>query len=42
MAVKVVPIQEHAILSVRALVTQARTNLGGQARLHQVVCDRGF
>lgn len=42
LAVKVVPIQEHEILSLRALVTQARTNLGGHARLHKVVFDRGF
>jgi hypothetical protein len=42
LAVKVVPIQEHAILSWRALVTQARTNLAGHARLHQVVCERGL
>ena len=34
LAVKVVPIQEHEILSLWALVTQARTNLGGHARLH--------
>ncbi|HSF32455.1 MAG TPA: hypothetical protein VLK82_18535 [Candidatus Tectomicrobia bacterium] len=27
---KVVPIQEHEILSLRALVPQARTNLGGK------------
>jgi hypothetical protein len=42
LVVKVVPIQEHEILSLRALVTQARTNLGGHARLHKVVFDRGF
>jgi hypothetical protein len=42
LAVQVVPIQEHEILSWRALVTQARPNLGGHARLHQVVFDRGF
>jgi Transposase DDE domain len=42
LAVKVGPIQEHEILSLRALVTQARTNLGGHARLHKVVFDRGF
>ena len=42
LAAKVVPIQEHETLGLRALVTQARTNLGGTARLHKVVCDRGF
>jgi Transposase DDE domain len=41
-AAKVVPIQEHETLSLRALVTQARTNLAGHARLHKVVFDRGF
>jgi DDE family transposase len=42
LAVKVVPIQEHEVLSRRALVTQARTNLAGHACLHQVVFERGF
>ena len=42
LAVKVVPIQEHDTLSLRALVTQACTNLAGVARLHTVVFDRGF
>jgi hypothetical protein len=42
LAVKVVPIHEHAVLSRRALVTQARTNLAGASRLHQVIFDRGF
>jgi len=42
LAVKVVPIQEHETLSLRALVTQARTNLAGHARLHKVVFDRGL
>jgi hypothetical protein len=42
LAAQVVPIQEHATLSLRALVTQARTNLAGYARLHKVVFDRGF
>jgi hypothetical protein len=42
LAVTVVPIQEHEVLSMRALVTQARTNLAGHARLHKVVFDRGF
>jgi hypothetical protein len=41
-AATVVPIQEHETLSLRALVTQARTNLAGHARLHKVVFDRGF
>jgi hypothetical protein len=34
LAVKVVPIQEHEILSLRALVTQARTNLGPRPSAH--------
>jgi hypothetical protein len=38
----VVPIHEHEVLSMRALVTQARTNLAGYARLHKVVFDKGF
>ncbi len=42
LAVKVVPIHEHEVLSMRALVTQARTNLAGDARLHKVVFDKGF
>ena len=42
LAVKVVPIPEPEVLSRRALVTQARTNLAGHARLHTVVFDRGF
>ena len=42
LAGKVVPIQEHETLSTRALVTQARTNLAGHARLHKVVFDKGF
>jgi hypothetical protein len=33
LAVKVVPIQKHETLSLRALVTQARTNLASHARL---------
>jgi hypothetical protein len=36
-----VPIQEPAPLSLRALGTQARTNLAGHARLHKVVFDKG-
>ena len=42
LAATVVPIQEPETLSRRALVKQARTNLAGHARLHQVVFDRGF
>jgi hypothetical protein len=42
LAAKVGPIQEHETLSLRALVTQARTNLAGHARLHKVVFDKGF
>jgi hypothetical protein len=42
LAATVVPIQEHETLSLRALVTQARANLAGHARLHKVVFDRGF
>jgi Transposase DDE domain len=42
LAAKVVPIQEHEVLSLRALVTQARTNLASSARLHKVVFDKGF
>lgn len=42
LAAKVVPIQEHETLCLRALVTQARTNLGGKAHMHKVVFDRGF
>ena len=42
LAVKVVQIQEHEALWTRALVTQARTNLAGYARLHKVVFDQGF
>jgi hypothetical protein len=35
-------IQEHEALWTRALVTQARLNLQGYARLHKVIFDRGF
>ena len=42
LAATVVPIQEHETRSLRALVTQARTNLAGPARLHKVVFDKGF
>jgi hypothetical protein len=41
LAGKVVPIHEHAVLSMRALVTQARTKQAGSARLHKVVFDKG-
>jgi len=41
LAVKVGPIDEHETHWTRALVTQARRNLAGDARLHQVVCDKG-
>jgi len=42
LAVKVGQIQEHEALWTRALVTQARLNLQGAARLHKVVFDKGF
>jgi hypothetical protein len=42
LAAKVVPIQEPETLSLRALVTQARTNLAGYAHLHKGVFDKGF
>jgi hypothetical protein len=42
LAARVVPIQEHEVLSLRALVTQARTNLAAHARLSRVVFDKGF
>jgi hypothetical protein len=42
LAGQVVLIHEHEVLSMRALVTQARTNLAGHARLHKVVFDKGF
>ena len=42
LAVKVGQIQEHAALWARALVTQARMNLAGYARLAKVVFDQGF
>jgi Transposase DDE domain len=42
LAVKVVKIHEHEALWTRALVTQARANLAGAARLHKVVFDKGF
>jgi hypothetical protein len=42
LAVKVGKIQDHEVLWARALVTQARLNLAGYARLHKVVFDKGF
>jgi hypothetical protein len=42
LAARVVPIQEHAVLSRRALVTQARTHLARSARLHKMVFAKGF
>jgi Transposase DDE domain len=42
LAVKVVQIQDHEALWTRALVTHARANLAGYARLHKVVFDKGF
>jgi hypothetical protein len=42
LAVKVGQIHEHEALWTRALVTQARMNLAGAARLHKVVFDKGF
>jgi len=42
LAVKVIQIQEHEALWTRALVTQARANLAGYARLHKVVFDKAF
>ena len=42
LAATVVPIQEHETLSLRALITQARTHLAGPVRLHKVVFDKGF
>jgi hypothetical protein len=41
-AVKVGQIQEHEALWARALITPARMNLAGYARLHKVVVARGF
>jgi hypothetical protein len=42
LAVKVGKIHEHEALWTRALVTQARLNLAGAARLHKVLFDKGF
>jgi hypothetical protein len=41
LAVQVGQMQEHEALWTRALVTQARLNLQGSARLHKVVLDKG-
>jgi hypothetical protein len=41
-AVKVGQMQEHEALWTRALVTQARLNLQGYARLQKVIFDNGF
>jgi hypothetical protein len=41
LAVKVVKIHAHEALWTRALVTQARINLAGVARLQKVICDQG-
>jgi hypothetical protein len=41
-AAQVVPIPEPATLSLRALVTPARTHLASHVGLHNVVFDRGF
>jgi Transposase DDE domain len=42
LAVKVAKMHEHEALWTRALVTQARMNLAGVARLHKVIFDKGF
>jgi hypothetical protein len=42
LAVKVGQIQEHETHWTRALVTQARANLAGHARLQKIVFDKGF
>jgi hypothetical protein len=42
LAVNVGQIQAHEARWTRALVTQARLNLQGDARLHKVVIDQGF
>ena len=42
LAVQVGQIEAHEPHWTRALVTQARANLAGHARLHTVVCDRGL
>ncbi len=42
LALKVAKMHEHEALWTRALVTQARMNLAGVARLQKVICDTGF
>lgn len=42
LAEKVVPIQAHETLWLRALVVQAQANLASDARLHKPVFDKGF
>jgi hypothetical protein len=42
LAVKVGKINAHETLWTRALVTQARLHLQGDARLHKVIFDKGF
>jgi hypothetical protein len=42
LAVKVGPLDEQETHGTRALVTQARSHLAGDARLHQVVFDTGL
>jgi hypothetical protein len=42
LAVKAGKIQEHETHWTRALITQARANLAGHARLQRVVFDKGF
>jgi hypothetical protein len=42
LAARVVKIHEHETLWLRAVVTQARSNLAGSTRLHKVVFDKGF
>jgi hypothetical protein len=42
LAVKVEKIHEHEALWTRALVTQARMNLAGMARLQKVICNQGW
>jgi hypothetical protein len=42
LAVRVGKLHEHEALWTRALVTQARLNLAGAARLHKVIFDKGF
>jgi hypothetical protein len=42
LAAKVVKIHDHETLWLRALITQARSNLAGSTQLHKVVFDKGF